>query len=232
MRNLLEIETELLSNPTLVDGLQLDRIRTIQTAIRSQQRSKFRKQLGLAKIMKDVKEYFDLPSTQEIFSNSGVTWSDEELADKVFECGKSWMYKCIKASNVDENVIRLFETQCKWLQDNGQRVRMGIEQLNQFAKAFIDNENVQVADLQNLNDNDETNDSVVHDTNDESVVEDTTTEETTETSSDTIFTLSYKLNEVNNVAVRYSTSEGLVTTNSDFEIKQAILFLQEQLTNN
>ena len=76
MRNLLEIETELLSDPILVDGLQLDRIRTIQTAIRSQQRSKFRKQLGLAKIMKDVKEYFDLPSTQEIFSNSGVTWSD------------------------------------------------------------------------------------------------------------------------------------------------------------
>ena len=229
MRNLLEIETELLSNPTLVDGLQLDRIRTIQTAIRSQQRSKFRKQLGLAKIMKDVKEYFDLPTTQEIFSNSGVTWSDEELADKVFECGKSWMYKCIKASNVDENVIRLFETQCKWLQDNGQRVRMGIEQLNQFAKAFIDNENIQVADLQNLNDNDDTNDSVVYDTNENSIED--TNEETAETSNDTIFTLSFK-RDSGNVSVRYSQSEGLVTTNSNADILDAIAFLNEQLTNN
>ena len=101
--------------------------------------------------MKDVKEWFDLPSTQEIFNNSGVTWSAEELADKVFECGKSWMFKCIKASNVESDVVSMFEYQCKHLQNDGQRVKMGIEDLNQFAKAYAEDENIQVADLQNLN---------------------------------------------------------------------------------
>lgn len=234
MRNLLEIETELLSNPTLVDGLQLDRIKTLQRSLKSQQRSKFRKQLDLAKTMKDVKEWFDLPSTQEIFNNSGVTWSAEELADKVFECGKSWMFKCIKASNVESDVVSMFEYQCKHLQNEGKRVKMGIEDLNQFAKAYAQNENIQVANLQNLND--ETNDSVVEDTNDESVVEDTTAEENAETNSDTIFTLSFKrermADPLRNVSVRISLSEGLVTTNSADEIRSAIHFLTEQLTNN
>ena len=144
------------------------------------------------------------------------------------------MFKCIKASNVESDVVSMFEYQCKHLQNEGKRVKMGLEDLNQFAKAYARDENIQVSDLQNLND--ETNDSVVEDTNDESVVEDTTTEENAETNSDTIFTLSFKrermADPLRNVSVRISLSEGLVTTNSEDEIRSAIHFLTEQLTNN
>jgi len=100
-------------------------------------------------------------------------------------------------------------------------VSMCIDSLNQFAKAYAVNEDVNVADLQATE-----TESVGTDT-----IEEATEEATAETTSDTIFTLSYKLNAVNNVAVRYSATDGLVTTNSEFEIKQAILFLQEQLNN-
>ena len=225
MRNLLEIETGLLNSDAVKDGLQLTKVKSLQKSIETAERSKFRKQLEMATLMRQGKEWFDKPETQLLFADQGIVWSADELADKVFECQKSWMYKCIKASNVAEDVVEIFERQCKHLQDSGERVKISIESLNQFAKAYAEDEDVNVADLQ------ATADSVVEDTTDaDSVVEDTT-EDATETTSDTIFTLSYKLNEVNNVAVRYSATEGLVTTNSDFEIKQAILFLQEQLNN-
>ena len=222
MRNLLEIETGLLSSDAVKTGLQLTKVKSLQKSIKTAERTKFRKQLEMATLMRQGKEWFDKPETQLLFADQGIVWSSDELADKVFECQKSWMYKCIKASNVAEDVVEIFERQCKHLQDSGERVKISIESLNQFAKAYAENEDVNVADLQ------ATADSVVEDTTaDDSVVEDTT-EDATETTSDTIFTMSFKLQD-RNVAVRYSLSDGLVTANSNDDILDAIAFLTEQL---
>ena len=221
MRNLLEIETGLLSSDAVRTGLQLTKVKSLQKSIKTAERTKFRKSLEMATLMRQGKEWFDLPTTQILFSEQGIVWSAEELADKVFELSKTRMYRYIKASNVAEDVVQVFERQCKHLQDSGESVSMCIDSLNQFAKAYAVNEDVNVADLQATE-----TESVGTDT-----IEEATEEATAETTSDTIFTLSYKLNAVNNVAVRYSATDGLVTTNSEFEIKQAILFLQEQLNN-
>ena len=221
MRNLLEIETGLLSSDAVKTGLQLTKVKSLQKSIKTAERTKFRKSLEMATLMRQGKEWFDLPTTQILFSEQGIVWSAEELADKVFELSKTSMYRYIKASNVAEDVVQVFERQCKHLQDSGESVSMCIDSLNQFAKAYAVNEDVNVADLQATE-----TESVGTDT-----IEEATEEATAETTSDTIFTLSYKLNAVNNVAVRYSATDGLVTTNSEFEIKQAILFLQEQLNN-
>ena len=221
MRNLLEIETGLLSSDAVTTGLQLTKVKSLQKSIKTAERTKFRKSLEMATLMRQGKEWFDKPETKILFSEQGIVWSADELADKVFELSKTRMYRYIKASNVAEDVIQVFERQCKHLQDSGESVSMCIDSLNQFAKAYAEDEDVNVADLQATE-----TESVGADT-----IEEATEETTDEATSDTIFTLSYKLNAVNNVAVRYSATEGLVTTNSDFEIKQAILFLQEQLNN-
>jgi hypothetical protein len=221
MRNLLEIETGLLGSDAVKDGLQLRKVKSLQIHIKKADRTKFQKQLKLANVMREAKEWFDKPETQLLFSEQGVVWSSDELADKVFECQKSWMYKCIKASNVAEDVVEIFERQCKHLQDSGERVKISIESLNQFAKAYAEDEDVNVADLQ------ATDDSVVEDTTTDSVVEDTT-EDATETTSDTVFTMCFTLQD-KNVAVRYSLSDGLVTANSNDDILDAIAFLTEQL---
>jgi len=221
MRNLLEIETGLLSSDAVRTGLQLTKVKSLQKSIKTAERTKFRKSLEMATLMRQGKEWFDLPTTQILFSEQGIVWSADELADKVFELSKTRMYRYIKASNVAEDVIQVFERQCKHLQDSGESVSMCIDSLNQFAKAYAVAYDVNVADLQATE-----TESVGTDT-----IEEATMEAPAETTSDTIFTLSYKLNAVNNVAVRYSATDGLVTTNSEFEIKQAILFLQEQLNN-
>lgn len=224
MRNLLEIETGLLGSDAVSQGLQLTKVKSLQKSIKTAERTKFRKQLDLALLMRQGKEWFDKAETQLLFADQGIVWSAEELADKVFECTKSWMYKCIKASNIDSDVVDMFENQCRHLQESGERVKISIEELNRFAKAYAEDENVNVADLQLADE------SVVEDTSDDSVVEDTT-EDATETTSDTIFTLSYKTHYLGNVSVRYSLSEGLVTTNSEADIMEAINFLKEQLNS-
>jgi hypothetical protein len=221
MRNLLEIETGLLGSDAVKEGLQLSKVKSLQKHIKNADRTKFQKQLKLANVMREAKEWFDKDETQLLFADQGIVWSADELADKVFECQKSWMYKCIKASNVAEDVVEIFERQCKHLQDSGEKVKISIESLNQFAKAYAEDEYVNVADLQ------ATDDSVVEDTTADSVAEDTT-EDATESTSDTIFTLSFKTDS-GNVSVRYSHSEGLVTTNSNDDILDAIAFLTEQI---
>jgi hypothetical protein len=218
MRNLLEIETGLLGSDAVKEGLQLSKVKSLQKHIKNADRTKFQKQLKLANVMREAKEWFDKDETQLLFADQGIVWSADELADKVFECQKSWMYKCIKASNVAEDVVEIFERQCKHLQDSGEKVKISIESLNQFAKAYAEDEYVNVADLQSTE-----TDGVVEDT-----IADIVAEDTTESTSDTIFTMSFKT-DFGNVSVRYSHSEGLVTTNSNDDIRSAIAFLTEQI---
>lgn len=220
MRNLLEIETGLLSTDVVADGLQLNKVKNLQKSIKTAERTKFRKQLDLAMLMRQGKEWFDKAETQLLFSEQGIVWTADELADKVFECTKSWMYKCIKASNIDADVVDMFENQCRHLQESGERVKISIEELNRFAKAFAEDENVNVADLQLADE------SVVEDTNEDSVAEDTI--EDAQQNSDTIFTMCYKTNN-GNIVARYSLNEGFVTHNTADEIRKAIAFLTEQL---
>ena len=134
------------------------------------------------------------------------------------------MYKCIKASNVAEDVVEIFERQCKHLQDCGRKVKISIESLNKFAKAYAKDEDVNVADLQSTE-----TDGVVEDTAEaDGVVEDTADEDATETTSDTIFTMCYKTDN-GNIVARYSATEGFITHNTADEIRRAIAFLTEQL---
>lgn len=220
MRNLLEIETGLLGSSFVQDGLNLSKIKWLQRTQKTEERSRFLKQLHMANLMKAGKEWFDKPETQQYFADNGVTWTSDELADKVFECGKSWMYKCIKASNVDAEVVDEFKEQCKVLQTDGYKVKVTIEELNKFNSALLIDPNATVSDLMTGTD------GVVHDTTETS---ETAEDSNTEPSVDTIFTMSYKLNAVDNVAVRYSAIDGLITTNTREEIKTAIAFLTEQL---
>jgi hypothetical protein len=221
MRNLLEIETGLLDSDAVSQGLQLTKVKSLQKSIKNAERTKFRKQLDLALLMRQGKEWFDKAETQLLFSEQGIVWSAEELADKVFECTKSWMYKCIKASSIDADVVDMFENQCRHLQESGERVKISIEELNRFAKAYAEDENVNVADLQSADD------SVLEDTTaDDSILEDTT--EDTESTSDTIFTMCYKTWR-GNIVARYSVTEGFITHNTADEIRRAIAFLSEQL---
>lgn len=213
MRNLLEMETGFLSQPTVQDALQLVKVKNLQKWLKHFERTRFRKQLELAALMAQGKEWFDSENTKALFLENGLSWTTEDLADKVFECGKSWMFKMIKASQVSEEKVNEFESQCKELQDAGEKVKISIEELNRFASGVSTVEQLQ-CDRQDS-----------EDTAEDSVLEDTPS---TDTHSE-ILTFAWKTPNGNTVSGRVTPTEGLVSTNTVDEILMMMDFLQGQL---
>ena len=75
MRNLLEIETGLLGSDAVKDGLQLTKVKSLQKSINTAERTTFRKQLEMATLMREAKEWFDKPVTQLLFADQGIVWT-------------------------------------------------------------------------------------------------------------------------------------------------------------
>tara|TARA_B100000683_G_scaffold275410_1_gene326095 strand:- start:967 stop:1671 length:705 start_codon:yes stop_codon:yes gene_type:complete len=133
MRNLLNIETEFLTRAEIGAGLQLESVKTSLNALEGVERTKLAKTLELAKIMGEVKTYFELDETRAKFNDAGISWTIEELADKIFHCSKSWFHRCIKASVISATKQTKFISLCKWaLESENLNVKCSIDNLNKF----------------------------------------------------------------------------------------------------
>ena len=133
MRNLLNIETEFLTRAEIGAGLQLETIKTSLNALEGVERTKLAKTLELAKIMSEVKTYFELDETRAKFTDAGISWTVEELADKIFHCSKSWLHRCIKASQISATKQTKFISLCKWaLESEDLNIKCSIDNLNKF----------------------------------------------------------------------------------------------------
>ena len=133
MRNLLNIETEFLTRAEIGAGLQLESVKTSLNALEGVERTKLAKTLELAKIMGEVKTYFELDETRAKFNDAGISWTIEELADKIFHCSKSWFHRCIKASQISATKQTKFISLCKWaLESENLNAKCSIDNLNKF----------------------------------------------------------------------------------------------------
>ena len=133
MRNLLNIETEFLTRAEIGAGLQLETVKTSLNALEGVERTKLAYTLQLAKIMGEVKTYFELDETRAKFNDAGISWTIEELADKVFHCSKSWFHRCIKASQISATKQTKFISLCKWaLESEDLNIKCSIDNLNKF----------------------------------------------------------------------------------------------------
>ena len=133
MRNLLNIETEFLTRAEIGAGLQLETVKTSLNTLEGVERTKLAYTLELAKIMSEVKTYFELDETRAKFNDAGISWTVEELADKVFHCSKSWFHRCIKASQISRAKQTKFIGFCRWaLESEDLNVKCSIDNLNKF----------------------------------------------------------------------------------------------------
>jgi len=133
MRNLLNIEIEFLTRAEIGAGLQLETVKTSLNALEGVERTKLAKTLELAKIMGEVKTYFELDETRAKFNDAGISWTVEELADKIFHCSKSWFHRCIKASQISAAKQSKFISLCKWaLESEDLNIKCSIDNLNKF----------------------------------------------------------------------------------------------------
>jgi hypothetical protein len=204
MSNLLSIESAFLSNANVKQALSLAEIRTVQRTLTNGQKKKFEQTLILSKLVLNAVNWFNSQEGKTVCTEEGISWTNEEIGNKVFGWQKSFFYKVVKAAKLEEAIVETFKVKCDQAEANGQDANRSLEGLLKFAKQ---SETVTEA---NGNEDGETDGE--------------TTEAEVEIRTANIFSLSYK-QEDGNVSVKIDENGTVKTNNSIEEIKRAIDFL-------
>lgn len=204
MSNLLTIETAFLGNQAVKQALNLTEIRAIQRTITNGQKKKFAQTLQLSKLVLNTVNWFNSDEGKQVCLNEGISWKNEDIANKIFGWQKSFFYKVVKAGKLDNAVVDNFNNKCDEAEANGQDANRSLEGLLKFAKVL------ETASNGGGNEGEGEGDG----------------EADVEIRVPTIFTLTYKT-EQGNVSVKIDENGKVKTTNTTDEIRQAIQYLIE-----
>ena len=212
MSQLLSIETAFLSLPQVKQGLNLSEIRSVQRTITNAKKKKFEQTLALSKLVTQAVDWFQSEEGQRVCNDEGISWSNEEIGQKVFGWQKSFFYKVVKAGRLQPEVIESFNVKCNEVEAQGEEPNRSLEGLLKFAKQVESGANAGGDGESEMGD------------------PETTGEAQVETRVETILTFTYK-NEAGNVSVRIDANGLVKTTNSDEQIREAIAVLNFSLQN-
>ena len=208
MSQLLSIETSFLNLPQVKQGLNLSEIRSVQRTITNAKKKKFDNTLVLSQLVVKAVDWFQSEDGQRVCSEEGISWSNEEIGQKVFGWQKSFFYKVVKAGRLETEVIDTFNAKCNEAETRGEDPNRSLEGLLKFAKQ-----------VEQTNADGGTEGS-----------EEGSEEAQVETRAETILTFTYK-NESGNVSVRIDANGLVKTTNTDEQIREAIAVLNFSLQN-
>ena len=93
MSTLLAIETAFLSLATVKQSLNLSEIRSTQRVIANGQKKKFEQTLQLSKLVVGAVNWFASEEGKQVCTEEGITWTNEEIGNKIFGWQKSFFYK-------------------------------------------------------------------------------------------------------------------------------------------
>jgi phage gp36-like protein len=212
MSQLLSIESSFLNLPQVKSGLNLQEIRSVQRTITNAKKKKFEQTLALSKLVTAAVEWFASEDGQRVCSEEGISWTNEEIGQKVFGWQKSFFYKVVKAGKLQAEIIDTFKTKCDEAETRGEEPNRSLEGLLKFAKQ------VETGTAAGGNEEHEMGDA------------ETTGEAQIETRVETILTFTYK-SEGGNVSVRIDANGNVKTTNTDEQIREAIAVLNFSLQN-
>lgn len=213
MQNLLSIESSFLNLPQVKQALNLQEIRSVQRTITNAKKKKFEQTLALSKLVTAAVEWFASEDGQRVCSEEGISWTNEEIGQKVFGWQKSFFYKVVKAGKLQAEIIDTFKTKCDEAETRGEEPNRSLEGLLKFAKQ------VETGTAAGGNEEHEMGDAEM--TGEAAEVEIRTA---------TILTFTYK-SESGNVAVRIDSEGNVKTTNTDEQIREAIAVLNFSLQN-
>lgn len=204
MSNLLAIETAFLSLATVKQSLNLSEIRSTQRVIANGQKKKFEQTLQLSKLVVGAVAWFASEDGQRVCTEEGITWTNEEIGNKIFGWQKSFFYKVVKAGKLESEVIESFNTKCTEIEAQGNEANRSLEGLLKFAK--------------------QVNTATTESTDSENTDSDVQPEIRVET----IFTMTYKDADGKKIAVRIDANGTIKTTNSRTEIAEALAYINSQ----
>lgn len=209
MNQLLSIESSFLNLPQVKQALNLQEIRSVQRTITNAKKKKFENTLVLSRLVTQAVEWFSSEEGKRVCSEEGITWSNEEIGQKVFGWQKSFFYKVVKAGKLQAEIIDTFKTKCDEAETRGEEPNRSLEGLLKFAKQVEAN-----SEASGNEEGEETEGEAAQ----------------VEIRNATILTFTYK-GEGGNVSVRIDSEGNVKTTNTDEQIREAIAVLNFSLQN-
>lgn len=210
MNQLLSIESSFLNLPQVKQALNLQEIRSVQRTITNAKKKKFENTLVLSRLVTQAVEWFSSEEGKRVCSEEGITWSNEEIGQKVFGWQKSFFYKVVKAGKLQAEIIDTFKTKCDEAETRGEEPNRSLEGLLKFAK--------QVEANSGASGNEESEEGTEGEAAE------------VEIRTATILTFTFK-GESGNVSVRIDSEGNVKTTNTDEQIREAIAVLNFSLQN-
>lgn len=212
MQNLLSIESSFLNLPAVKQALNLTEIRSVQRTITNAKKKKFEQTLTLSKLVVNAVEWFSSEAGQRACAEEGISWTNEEIGQKVFGWQKSFFYKVVKAGKLQAEVVDTFKVKCDEVEANGDEPNRSLEGLLKYAKQVETGTNAGGQGESELGDTETTGEAQI------------------ETRVETILVFTYK-GEAGNVSVRIDANGLVKTTNTDEQIREAIAVLNFSLQN-
>lgn len=130
-------------HPELNDGLQIPEIRALERSISTADLNRLKKMIKLGGLMQRVCQWYDTPDVRDKFESFGLSWSREDIANKVFLISKAQMFKNIKAFELDsenDGYLTAFKGQITRLRNNGVKVSQSLENYIKFVKELTSSE--------------------------------------------------------------------------------------------
>ena len=133
MRNLLEIESQILESEELKIGFKTAEINTIQKAVSKNELSKINNSRKLSKIMLQSYDYFKSEG-QSILADGGVFWTAEDFGQKMFGFKKSYFMRMIKFGKLSDEQVEKFTNKCKELLSEGEKPSISVPNCLDYIK--------------------------------------------------------------------------------------------------
>jgi hypothetical protein len=162
----------------------------------------------LSKLVVNAVEWFASEEGKTVCTEEGISWSNEEIGNKIFGWQKSFFYKVVKAGKLETAVIESFNTKCTEIESQGSEANRSLEGLLKFAK--------------------QVNAATTETTEGEGEGEGEQTDIQPEIRANVIFSLSYKT-ESGNISVKIDENGVVKTNNTREQILQAIEFLNNSI---
>jgi hypothetical protein len=214
MSNLLSIEQAFLNLPAVKQGLNLQEIRSVQRTITNAKKKKFEQTLSLSKLVTQAVEWFASDEGISLMNEEGITWSNEEIGQKVFGWQKSFFYKVVKAGKLQSETIDTFKIKCDEAEAQGLEPNRSLEGLLKFAKQV---EATGSGEGTGAEGGEGTGEG-----------EGTSPGAEVETRVETIFAFTYKNTDGVKVSLKIDANGNKKTSNTSDEIAEAIAFLNSQ----
>jgi hypothetical protein len=212
MSQLLAIESAFLSNTEIKDALKLNEVKRVQRSINNAHKSKFNHTTKLASLIGEAVAWFDSQEGKDKLREEGIEWSKAEFGQKVFGYQKSFFYKLVKVSSLDQRIVDAFNSKCDEIGTDANRSIAG---LLEFSRN-IDLDAIEVSEGA-------TEEEIAQ--AEQEVIESTEVEQDR---TNYLFVMTYKNPQGSNLSIRIDDQNNVSGNNLE-EIANAIQFLQNAI---